>query len=104
MKNLPPRRHEGLGHRLARLLRAFAFLLGAGGIAVLGLQAIAWFRNGVWMDWTLLELWLSFGNSFSVHGASAVDRIWLQLLDLPAGPILLALGLALLMAARSFHR
>jgi hypothetical protein len=104
LKQLPLRKREGLGQRLGRLLRAFAFLLGASGIVVLAIQAIGWFRNGVWMDWTLLELWLSLGNSFSIHGASAADRIWLQLLDLPAGPTLLAVALALLMAARSFGR
>ena len=80
------------------------FLFGASGIVVLALQAIAWFQNGVWMDWTLLELWLALGISFSIPGASAVDRIWLQVLNLPAGPTLLAVGLALLIAARRLSR
>ena len=104
MKNLPPRPREGLGRRLGRLLRSFAFLLGASGIVVLALLAMGWFRNGVLLEWTLLEIWLALGNSFSIPGASAADRIWLQLLNLPAGPMLLAVGLALLIAARRLSR
>jgi hypothetical protein len=104
VKHPAPRKRQGPVWRVGRLLRSLGLLLGAGGIVVVGMQAIWWFQDGFWTTETPLNLWLSLGNAYSIRAASGADRIALQLLDLPLGPILLALALALLMAARSFDR
>jgi hypothetical protein len=94
------RKSESIGQRLARLLRALALLLAAGGIVAVGTEAIAWFRNGIWLASTPLDLWLALGNSYSLRAASSADRLLLQLLDLPLDATLLVLALVLLVAAR----
>ena len=94
------RRSEPVGKRFARMLRSIGLLLGSGGIVALGWEAINWFRDGIWINSTLLELWLSLGNSYSLRAASGTDRFLLQLLDLPVAATLLVLALALLIAAR----
>lgn len=95
------RKHEPIARRLGRLLRSLALLLAAGGIVTLGMEAIGWFRVGIWSTTSLLDLWLALGNSYSLRAASGTDRWLLQLLDLPLGVTLLALALLLLVVARS---
>lgn len=93
-------KREPIAKRLARLLRALALLLAAGGIVTVGSEAIGWFRTGIWSTSTPLDLWLALGNSFSLRAASSADRFLLQLLDLPLGATLLVLALVLLVVAR----
>lgn len=104
MKRLEARKRATIAERLARLLRAFALLLGASGIVVLGMQALAWFRDGVWTRWDLLDLWLWLGNSYSINTANGTDRIALLTLGLPLGPTLLGAALALLIVARQIAK
>ena len=94
------RKSEPIRKHLARWLRSLAFLLGASGVVVVGLDAIAWFRTGVWTSTSFLDLWLAFGNSYSLRASSSSDRWLLQLYILPAGPTLIALALIVLVAAR----
>ena len=94
------RKSEPIAKRLARILRSLAFLFGASGIVVLGLQAIAWFRTGMWAETSFLDLWLAFGNSYSLKASSRSERWLLQLYTLPAWPTLIALALIVLLVAR----
>ena len=94
------RNSDPIAKRLARLLRSLGLLLGAGGIVTLGMEAIDWYRNGVWTTTSLLDLWLALGNSLSLRAANGNDRIVLWLLDLPLGATLLVLALAILILAR----
>ena len=100
MKRLEARKRAPITERVARLLRSFALLLGASGVVVLGMQAIAWFRDGVWTSWDLLDLWLWLGNSYSISTASGTDRVALLTLGLPLGPTLLGATLALLIVGQ----
>jgi hypothetical protein len=85
---------------MGRLLRSLALFLGASGVVVLAMQALGWFREGVWTSPTLLDLWLWLGNSYSLGTSDSVHRIVLRLLDLPLGLTLLLAALALLVGAR----
>ena len=96
---LPPRRDSARA-RLARVVRSLAFLCGASGVVVLALQALSWFRDGIWPSATFLDLWLAFGHSYSIRSASGTDRWLLQFYTLPAGPTLLVFALIILIAAR----
>jgi hypothetical protein len=93
-----------VAERVARLLRSFALLLGASGVVVLGMQAIAWFRDGVWTRWDLLDLWLWLGNSYSISTSNGTDRVALLTLGLPLGPTLLGAALALLIVGRQIGK
>lgn len=94
------RKSEPINKRVVRLLRSVAMLFGAGGIVAIGMEAIGWFRDGVWTSQTLLDLWLWLGNSYSLRASSGTDRFVLQLLDLPLGVTLLVVALAILIVAR----
>jgi hypothetical protein len=89
-----------MAERVARLLRSFAVLLGASGVVVLGMQAIAWFHDGVWTSWELLDLWLWLGNSYSISTTDGTNHAALLALGLPLGPTLLGAALALLIVGR----
>jgi hypothetical protein len=104
MPALKPRKRATIAERIARLLRAFALLLGAGGVVVLGMQAIAWFRDGVWARWGLLDLWLWLGNSYSISATSSANHITLLILGLPLGLTLVGAGLVLLIVARQIEK
>jgi hypothetical protein len=104
VKRLETRKRAPIAVRVARLLRSFALLLGAGGVVVLGMQTIDWFRDGIWPSWVLLDLWLWLGHSYSISAASRADHITLLILDLPLGPMLLAAALVLLIVGRAIEK
>ena len=85
-------RSDNVGKRLARLLKKLAIFLASIGIVVILLECLWWFQNGIWSDETLLDFWLALGNSYSVRSLNGAERIGLWLLDLPLGPVLLAIA------------
>lgn len=104
MKRLEARKRDPVTKRVGRLLRAFGLLLASSGIAILAMQLIGWFRDGVWPTPTLFDLWLWLGNTYSIGAASGAARIVLWLLDLPLGPTLLGAAFVLLMVAQRLAR
>jgi hypothetical protein len=88
-------RTDNIGKRLPRAFKAFAALSGIAGIAVILLQCVWWFQNGFWTSETVLDLWLGLGNAYSMRSLDGPERVGLWLLDLPLGPVLLAIAAVL---------
>lgn len=98
------RQRGSIAKRLARLLRPVGLLFAAGGIVVLGMQGITWFRAGVWTNPSLFDLWLWLGNSYSIGAMNSANRIALLILDLPLAPTVLAAALVLLFIAKQLEK